>query len=362
MQFSTAFNSPVFARGLAMMQGHTGPFWGHNAIIRVHAFAQSCGLPELAGKPPFGGHILSHDYVEAALLARAGWIVRLDDDLTGSFEEGPENIVDHAKRDRRWCQGNLQHTRLVFAPGLRRWSRFVFVQGILAYLVSLVWLGFLLASILAPSYSPPVVHFPTQYWPLPPMPPDETTLAIGLVIGIFGLLILPKLMIGADAVLRGRARAFGGWWLATRSTMAELALSAITAPILMMYQTRSVFQVLLGRDGGWPAHDRGDGTLRLSDAAAASYWIVILGCLGLGLASILSSSLIPWLLPVTLPMVLAPFIISWLSRPGDPALFVTPQEMDPSKVIQFRAEVLDMWQAGDAEMQPELVSGRLRHV
>lgn len=85
MQFSASFYSPIFARGLAMMQGKTGPFWGHNAIVRVRAFAESCGLPELRGKPPFGGHILSHDYVEAALLARAGWIVRLDDDLEGSF-------------------------------------------------------------------------------------------------------------------------------------------------------------------------------------------------------------------------------------------------------------------------------------
>src|SRR5690606_30246909 len=109
-QFSAAFYSPVSCRGLAMMQGRTGPFWGHNAIVRTRAFAESCGLPELRGRPPFGGHILSHDYVEAALLARAGWTVRVDDDLSGSFEESPENMVLHAKRDRRWCQGNLQHS------------------------------------------------------------------------------------------------------------------------------------------------------------------------------------------------------------------------------------------------------------
>jgi len=361
MQFSTAFNSPVFARGLAMMQGRTGPFWGHNAIIRMRAFAQSCGLPELAGKPPFGGHILSHDYVEAALLARAGWTVRLDDDLDGSFEEGPENIVDHAKRDRRWCQGNLQHSRLLFAPGLRGWSRFVFLQGILAYLVSIVWLGFLLASIVAPVFAPPIVHFPTQYWPLPATPPDDTTLAVGLIIGIFGMLVLPKFLIGADAVLRGRTKHFGGWWPATQSTMSELLLSSITAPILMMYQTRSVFQVLLGRDGGWPAHDRDQSELRLSDAFAASYWIVVLGILGLALASALTSSLIPWLLPVTLPMVLSPFIITWLSRPGNPALYATPQELSPAPVIALRNAVLESWQAGNADEQPELVSGRLQH-
>ncbi|MCE8471342.1 glucans biosynthesis glucosyltransferase MdoH, partial [Rhodovulum sulfidophilum] len=134
MQFSASFHSPVFARGLARLQGNTGPFWGHNAMVRVRAFAESCGLPALEGKPPFGGHILSHDYVEAALLARAGWRVKLDETIEGSFEEGPDNILAHAKRDRRWCQGNLQHIRLVLAPGLAGWSRFVFLQGIFAYL------------------------------------------------------------------------------------------------------------------------------------------------------------------------------------------------------------------------------------
>ena len=361
MQFSAAFNSPVFARGLAMMQGQTGPFWGHNAIINIRAFAQSCGLPKLAGKPPFGGHILSHDYVEAALLARSGWHVRLDDDLDGSFEEGPENIIDHAKRDRRWCQGNLQHTRLVFAPGLRMWSRFVFVQGILAYLVSLCWLGFLIANIIAPAFGPPVVHFPTQYWPMPVLPPDETALAVGLIIGIFGLLILPKLLIGADAVLRGRAQQFGGWWAATASAMTELFLSSITAPIFLMYQTRSVVQVLLGRDGGWPAHDRGDGKLRLSDAFAASSWIVVIGLIGLALATALSPSLVPWLLPVTLPMVLSPFVISWLSRPGDPSLFTTPEDLAPTPIMQLRANVLGHWQTGDVDEQPELLNGHIQH-
>ena len=112
-QFSASFFSPVFARGLAMMQGETGPFWGHNAMVRVRAFAESCGLPALKGKPPFGGHILSHDYVEAALLSRAGWKVNVDPGLEGSYEEGPENLIEYAKRDRRWCQGNLQHSRII---------------------------------------------------------------------------------------------------------------------------------------------------------------------------------------------------------------------------------------------------------
>ena len=112
LQFSAALYSPFFSRGIAALQGREGPFWGHNAIIRTRAFAQSCGLPHLSGRPPFGGHILSHDFVEAALLARDGWKVRVDPDLEGSFEEAPSNLIEYAKRDRRWCQGNLQHGRL----------------------------------------------------------------------------------------------------------------------------------------------------------------------------------------------------------------------------------------------------------
>ncbi|MEY4697738.1 MAG: hypothetical protein RIT14_2166, partial [Pseudomonadota bacterium] len=249
MQFAGAFYSPIFARGLAMMQGRTGPFWGHNAIVRMRAFAESCGLPELSGKPPFGGHILSHDYVEAALLARAGWTVRVDDDIEGSFEEAPENIVDHAKRDRRWCQGNLQHARLLMAPGLKAWSRFVFLQGILAYIAPVFWLAFLAASIAAPLFAPPIDYFPIEYWPFPVLPVSQVSKALGLAIGVVGLLFLPKVLVALDAALRGRATGFGGTPRAVQSTLTELLFSSITAPIFLMFQTRSVLQVLRGADG-----------------------------------------------------------------------------------------------------------------
>ena len=345
MQFSAAFYSPVFARGLAMMQGRTGPFWGHNAIVRVRAFAESCGLPELSGKPPFGGHILSHDYVEAALLARAGWTVRVDDDLSGSYEEAPENIIDHAKRDRRWCQGNLQHSRLIFAPGLKLWSRFVFLQGILAYIAPGFWLAFLAASIAAPIFAPPINYFPIEYWPFPVLPVSQVSKALGLAIGIGGLLFLPKLLILLDATLRRRARAFGGGLRALQSTLAELLFSSLTAPIFLMYQTRSVLQVLRGADGGWPVQTRGDGTLSFRDAWAASHWIVTTGGLVLVMAQWLSPQLVLWLLPVALPMVLAPAIIAWSSRPSRTRLFTIGTERSPAPVMDLHDAVLSRWEA-----------------
>jgi membrane glycosyltransferase len=326
------------------MQGRTGPFWGHNAIVRVRAFAESCGLPELSGKPPFGGHILSHDYVEAALLARAGWTVRVDDDLSGSYEEAPENIIDHAKRDRRWCQGNLQHARLLLAPGLKPWSRFVFLQGILAYIAPGFWLAFLAASIAAPIFAPPINYFPIEYWPFPVIPVSQVSKALGLAIGIGGLLFLPKLLILLDAALRHRARSYGGGFRALKSTLAELLFSSLTAPIFLMFQTRSVLQVLRGADGGWPAQTRGDGTLSFRDAWAASHWIVTTGGIVLLTAQWLSPELVLWLLPVALPMVLAPALIAWSSRPSRTTLFTIGTELEPAPVMRLHDAVLARWE------------------
>ena len=145
-QFASSVYGPVHVAGLAWLQGPDGNYWGHNAIIRVHAFMQHCGLPKLPGKPPFGGEIMSHDFVEAALLRRAGWDVWMAPDIGGSFEEPPPTISDHLLRDRRWCQGNLQHLRIVFAKGLTLPSRLHLAMGIMSYLASPLWLLLLIVS------------------------------------------------------------------------------------------------------------------------------------------------------------------------------------------------------------------------
>jgi membrane glycosyltransferase len=311
-------------------------------------------MPALSGKPPFGGHILSHDYVEAALLARAGWTVRVDDDIQGSFEEGPENIVDHAKRDRRWCQGNLQHSRLLLAPGLRLWSRFVFLQGILAYIAPVFWLAFLGASILAPLFAAPIDYFPIKDWPFPVLPVSQASKALGLAVGVVGLLFVPKILIVIDAARSGRAQGFAGKARALQSTLVELVFSSITAPIFLMFQSRSVLQVLRGADGGWPAQTRGDGSLTLAQAWAASHWMVTNGVVGLGLANWFAPALVPWLLPVALPLVLAPVIISWSSRQSQSRLFQTPAERQPSSVMKTQHLILTRWQGKETPVEPDL--------
>ena len=353
MQYSASFFSPVFCRGLAMMQGRTGPFWGHNAIVRVKAFAESCGLPALRGEPPFGGHILSHDYVEAALLARAGWTVRVDDDLEGSYEEGPENIVDYAKRERRWCQGNLQHARIIGAPRIRLWSRFVFAQLIMAYIAPLFWLGFIAASVLAPAFVAEPDYFPEPNWPFPYFPPSEAWKAIGLFIGIFGLLVVPKLLIALKAAITGRARDFGGPADAFASTVLELLFTSLLAPVLLMYATRSVWQVLSGSDGGWPSNNRGDGRLSYEESFLASWWITAIGAGGLAITWQFAPVLFPWLLPVGIPMILSAIILRWSSMPARTSMMQVPWDANPPAILALHDRYLAAWEGRSEEPDPE---------
>lgn len=328
--FAGALYGPAFARGLARLQGRAGPFWGHNAAIRVRAFAASCGLPELAGRPPFGGHVLSHDYVEAALLARAGWTVRLDPDLGGdrggSYEEGPDHLLAFARRDRRWCQGNLQHLRILAAPGLLGWSRFALLQGIAAYLVPPLWLAFVVLGLALGAAT-------------------GGTAALAVLVAL--LLLGPKLAVAWGEARR--AEAFGGRLHLAASAVAEVLQSSLVAPVLLMFQVRSVLQVILGRDGGWPAQSRADGALSWGDGWRAAWWVSAwgLGLLALGLWR--APALVPWLLPLALPMAAGPLIVTWTSRPPASRLFLTPEERNPPAALRRADGVLARWTRGAAQ-------------
>ncbi|WP_209001946.1 glucans biosynthesis glucosyltransferase MdoH [Stappia albiluteola] len=339
LQFSASFYSPIFSRGVAALQGGEGPFWGHNALVRVRAFASSCGMPKLKGKPPFGGDILSHDTVEAAMLAREGWQVRLDPDLTGSYEEAPANLIEYAKRDRRWCQGNLQHLRLVGAPRFKLWSRISILQGVFAYLGSPIWLLFLVASVVAPVFAPPPVYFNGQS-PFPVFPHPETEKALALLFGVVALLIAPKILLVSRAVFSGGTRGFGGAMQVVASAVFELVLTSVLAPIHMMFQSRSVLQVVSGADFGWPATDREDGSLSLRESLSATWWMSLFGAGVLWLAIAWAPGLVAWLLPVVLPLVAAPVLVWGTASVGmggvfrSLRLFLTPCEAEPEPVLR----------------------------
>ncbi|KRA96703.1 hypothetical protein ASD83_16600 [Devosia sp. Root685] len=344
MAYSSAYFSRYFARGAALLQGEDGPYWGHNAIVRVRAFASCCGLPVLSGKPPYGGHILSHDYVEAALLARGGWKVEVDPGLGGSFEQGPENLIEYAKRDRRWCQGNLQHRRLIAAPGLKFWSRFTFVQGIMAYLASPLWLLLMAASLL----SSLIPDSGGDRW-------GATPWIIG--VGVLTTLLLPKFAIALRGAIDGTNAAFGGWRIIP-SVLSEIVISTIMAPVLLGFQSRAVFQILFGMDGGWPATERDARAVPLRTAFSASWWIVLTALAALVFMAYAGPAFLPWLLPVAGPALLAPFVIWATARGGDRPvsswLFSTANERAPSPIIVEANTILASWRATEPVLTTSL--------
>ncbi len=307
---STLYGRTV-AQGVAAWQGQDGNYWGHNALLRTRAFAAAAGLPTLPGKPPFGGAISSHDFVEAALLRRAGWRVRMDPDLGGSFEGGPPSLAAASVRDRRWAQGNLQHARVVGAKGLAWPSRAHLTLGILSYLASPLWLSMLgmglvltvQAQLVRPEY------FPAAYQLFPAWPRFDAVRMGWLFAGSILLLLTPKL-IGlvrtlADPPARDRC---GGAGPTLVAALGELVLSTLLAPLTMLSQSRQLLDILLGHDSGWAAQARRGALVSWSEALRRRIGAVLLG---LGLAVALGSvqpALLGWFLPVLLGLLLAPVL------------------------------------------------------
>ena len=260
-QFASRVYGPMFAAGLHFWQLGDGQYWGHNTIIRVQPFMDHCALPRLPGREPLGGEILSHDFVEAALMGRAGWTLWLAYDLGGSYEEVPPTLLEEMRRDRRWCQGNLQHLRLLFTEGLFGAHRALFLNGALSYVSALLWFTFLSLStveaiqfaIREPEYFP---HGPSLFPEWPVWRP-EWAYSLLAVIGM--LLFFPKaLSILLIALKRRHARAYGGVVRLTVSVLLEILLSSLLAPIRMVFHSRFVLLNLLGRTVAWRSQERGD--------------------------------------------------------------------------------------------------------
>ncbi|GAB3485201.1 glucans biosynthesis glucosyltransferase MdoH [Marinomonas epiphytica] len=313
-QFANHCFGPIYAAGLAAWHGEASNFWGHNAIIRTQAFAQACGLPILKGKAPFGGHVMSHDFMEAALLRRAGWGVRFDLDIQTSYEEAPPSLIDVIVRDRRWCQGNLQHKAFVTAQGFHFASRIHLLSGIMSYLSAVFWfmlilVGFTLAIqayFVRPEYFANPSLFPT--WPVFDFERARALFALSMF-----LVLAPKLYGWLNALLKIRlCKAFGGPILLTLSTLAEVVLSALYAPIMMLSQFQVVCDILRGQDSGWRPQSRDDGANSWLTVWQAHRNHTLLGiALALGTLT-LSTELFYWSLPITFGLMLS-MPLSWLS-------------------------------------------------
>jgi len=348
-QFAACAYGPVISRGLAAWSGDSANYWGHNAIIRVQAFAHCCGLPELEGRQPFGGHVLSHDFVEAALMRRGGWKVRMTTDCGGSWEESPPSLIDVAIRDRRWAQGNLQHMKIIGASGLNFASRLHLGIGIMSYLSSPLWLlmlliGFALAvqsHLIRPEY------FNHDFQMFPTWPRFNVELMLALFWFSMVVLLVPKTLGLIRALLSPRMRRGGGGLVGiAASFVLEVVLSALYAPVMMLMQSRHVFEVFMGRDSGWHPQRRDGGSTTWGDAWHFHKRDMLLACVAGAVFWFLSPALLAWVSPALLGLLLSvplsrasgsSFIGHALSRI---ALLRTPEEVAIPPLAARRAELV----------------------
>ncbi len=325
MQFAQALYGPPFMAGLDYWQCGEANFWGHNAIIRLEPFIKFCALPALPGKEPFGGHILSHDFVEAALMRKAGWAVRLLPTNRGSYEEGPPTLVDMLKRDRRWCQGNMQHFWLVFAKGWHPMSRVNFVHGILSYASSLLWFFFLLfTTFLAAT-------------PVPQLDPQAIQ-AQQILLGLTATLIfLPKTATLLDEVFTGRLfKPLKMRLLTFMSSMADTVVFTLMAPVLMIFHSQFVVYTVLGKGVRWVTQRRKAEGVDWAEVFF-TFWVVsLIGIVWAILGWFVSHAFLLWISPILIALFLAipmAIVVSGRRSGHRFGFFLTTEETEPPSVL-----------------------------
>ena len=346
-QFAGRVYGPIVARGIASWQGDDGNYWGHNAIVRVRAFASAAGLPALQGRKPFGGAILSHDFVEAALLRRAGWAVRMLPTVDGTWEDSPPSLLDSAARDRRWAQGNIQHLAVIGSRGFALSNRIHMAIGVMSYLASPLW--FLLIAVgLATAAQIATVqyeYFTEEMSLFPRWPLFDSERMLNLFIVAMVTLLLPK-MLGVLRMFFDRellrvvnpVRVVLG-------AVVETVLSALYAPIVMMMQIRQVSEILWGQDSGWATQTRRRARTPWA-TLLRRHWLQTLA--GVALSVVLAyaaSPLFLWMVPALAGLVLA-LPLSAVSGSasaghglGFLGLLTVPEELETPRVIALRDEI-----------------------
>jgi membrane glycosyltransferase len=341
-QFASHVYGAMFSASLHFWQLGESYYWGHNAILRVKPFLRHCGLSRLPDEPPLGGEILSHDFVEAALMGRAGWEVWLVYDLPGSYEESPPTILDELKRDRRWCQGNLQHLRLLLSDGFRFGHRAIMVMGIMAYASSFFWAIFLVlmtVEIAVESLVPPV-YFSSTPSLFPLWPRWHPELAIALLTTTAVLLFLPKFLSYLLILKNRHAASYGGPLRLLISILLEIAVSTLLAPLRMWYHSKFVLLTLLGREIKWGSQRRDEKETGWVEALRQHGFSMAFGLLWIGGLFWLNSLLAWWALPVAIPLVCAAPISAYSSRVSFGRalrrwrLFLVPEERVSPEVLQ----------------------------
>ena len=342
-QFANHVQGPLLAAGLHFWQLGDAQYCGHNAILRVAPFMKHCQLPRLPGKGSLSGDILSHDFVESALMCRAGYGIWLAYDIEGSYEETPPTLLDELKRDRRWCQGNLQHMRLIFTRGFFPAHRALFLNGVLTYGSALLWLTFLVVNsaqavseaLFEPIYMPILRKF------LPSMPVWRPHWALSLLGSTALLLFLPKVLSALPILVKDfRARAYGGSIRLYTSVFLEVALSMILTPVRMIFHSLFIVSTLLGKSIGWGTQSRDDRGTTWREAFAAHWWGTLLGIAWGGVVYWIIPSFFWWISPMIFSFVLSIPISVFTGRASvgrffrKIGLFLVPSEVQLPPILQ----------------------------
>ena len=329
-QFAARLYTPLLVEGLTYWQQSDGNYWGHNAIIRIAPFRAHCTLPVLPGREPWGGEILCHDVVEAGLMRGAGWDVWVLPQVMESYEAVPANMVDFASRERRWCQGNLQHSGVLPLPGFRPVGRFHMAYGIAHYLAGPVSAAFLLLAsldaIMGGGFALSMLHGPA---------------AMGLVALTLTLLYAGKLTSLAAALIDpAEARSYGGRWSLLASAALEQLGAFVVSSMLVVSYTRYVFELACGQTVRWDAQARDDrgvtwqeGWLRMRAAFVTGLvWLAMLPAMPHGVRS--------WTLPLLLgllaawPMAVLSSRVSLGALARRYGLLLIPEEVAPPPVMR----------------------------
>jgi membrane glycosyltransferase len=345
-QFASRLYSPIFAAGLNFWQQEGGNYWGHNAIIRISPFLSSCGLPGLPGKEPLGGRVLSHDFVEAALMRNAGWGVWFAYDLEGSYEGLPPNLTEYVKRDRRWCQGNLQHMWFLLAQNIRPISRIHLAQGILAYVSAPLLVLFVVMGTLQATLD----HFNGRVGMFPSA--SAGVLFLMTVALLFGPKVLSLIRLFSNP---RETAAFGGPLRVIAGAIFETLFSILTAPVLVWFHTRFVLRNLAGQTVVWNTQTRDSGGPSWSEVVREYWPLPVIGIVLSVLAWWISPNYLLWISPLLAGLVLAIPLAHFschTSLVGK--LFATPEELQPPKELsgKFRLQLREGDQFVHAVLDP----------
>ena len=360
-QFSNAIYGWLLAEGLHTWAQREGNYWGHNAIIRTRAFAESARLPYLKGRGGRQDLILSHDFVEAGLLRRAGWSVKFHPRMDGSYEETPQTLIDYALRDRRWCQGNLQHLRILAASGFHPISRFHLLQGALSFLMSPACLAVIvLWSLLGLGMAETGSYFSPSN-PLQPIWPDsQTSAGWTYLIVILVMLLLPKLLGTLVLSLQKEIRtAYGSGLRFAGSAFTEIVIAVVYAPIMMVQHTIAIVYAVFGRANPWKPQSR-DGKTYGWAATLRFHWIeTTIGaamCVGFFTGHV-SGLLLPFAASLVAAVPLSRLSSLKINRLGNSVLRLeTPHSITEPDIVTLARRERARFKAVAANTAPEAIA------